>query len=257
MSVSDMDYLREKRVPELFELLMSQVLANKPESPYMFLRTFLEKPLTPKIIIAGPPAAGKGSQCEKIVAAFGVVHISTGDLLRAEVKAQTENGKKADEYMRNGQLVPDDLIIGMVRDRLDQPDVRERGWLLDGFPRTAFQAVALSKAGIVPSSFILLDVPDQVVSDRITGRRNDPVTGRVYHMTFNPPPAKDDAILKRLEQRKDDTKEAIAARLVSYHKNLEDILDLYSSVLCRVDGNRDIGIVGQDVCALVRDRLLK
>ncbi len=257
MSVSDKDYLREKRVPELFELLMSQVLANKPESPYHFLRKFLEKPLTPKIIIAGPPAAGKGSQCEQIVAAFGVVHISTGDLLRAEVKAQTENGKKADAFMKNGQLVPDDLIIGMVRDRLEQPDVRERGWLLDGFPRTAFQAVALNKAGVVPSCFILLEVPDQVVTERIAGRRTDPVTGKVYHLTNNPPPSNDEQLLKRLEQRKDDTAEAIGARLVSYHKNLEDILDLYLSVLVRVDGSRAIAAVGNDVTANIRDRLLK
>ena len=256
MSVSDMDYLREKRVPELFELLMSQVLASKPQSPYLFLRKFLERPLTPKIVISGPPAGGKGSQTEFIVAKFGVVHISTGDLLRAEVKAQTENGMKADEYMKNGQLVPDELIIEMVSKRLDQPDVRERGWLLDGFPRTAFQAVALNKAGIVPNAFILLDVPDQVVSDRISGRRNDPVTGKVYHLTFNPPP-NDDEVLNRLEQRKDDTKEAIVSRLATYHKNLDDILDLYSSVLCRVDGNRDMNVVGQDVCAMVQARLLK
>jgi adenylate kinase len=216
----------------------------------------LQRPLTPGIIIAGPPAGGKGSQCERIVAAFGVVHISTGDLLRAEVKAQTENGKKADECMKAGQLVPDDLIISMVRDRLNQPDVRERGWLLDGFPRTAFQAVALNKAGIVPAAFVLLEVPDQVVSDRVTGRRNDPVTGKVYHLTFNPPP-NDDAVLKRLEHRKDDTKEAIVARLATYHKNLDDIVDLYTSVMCRVDGNRSMDVIGKDVVAMIKERLLK
>lgn len=130
------------------------------------------------ILIAGPPASGKGTQCELIVEKFGVVHISTGDALREQVAAGTELGKQADECMQNGQLVPDDLIIDIVKDRLAQEDCQTKGWLLDGFPRTGAQAQALGDAGIVASHFVLLDVPDEVLVERCTGRRNDPVPPR-------------------------------------------------------------------------------
>jgi adenylate kinase len=256
-TTAEIDYLRAKRVPELFESIMAQLLAARPESPYLFLRELLAKPLTPKVIIAGPPAAGKGTQCEAIVAAFGVVHVSTGDLLREEVKEGSAVGKQAEQFMKSGQLVPDEIIIAMVERRLSKPDVRERGWLLDGFPRTAFQAAALNKAGIVPQAFVLLDVPDAVVTDRISGRRTDPTTNKVYHLTFNPPPAGDAALAARLVQRSDDTKEAIGARLATYHKNLGDIIGLYEAVLARVDGNREVAAISADVTAAVKQRLLK
>lgn len=255
-TTSEIDYLKDKRVPELLESLVSQILAARPESPYLFLRDILAKPLTPKIVIAGPPAAGKGTQCEAIVARFGVVHISTGDLLRAEVKAGSETGKKAEELMKMGALVPDELIFTMVKARLNQADVRERGWLLDGFPRTVHQALELDKAGIIPQALVLLDVPDAVVSERITGRRNDPVSGKVYHLTFNPPP-EDEEVIARLVQRKDDTQEAIVARLATYHRNLEYIVENYKSVVARVDGNRDVAGISADVCTAIDARLHK
>ena len=115
------------------------------------------------------------------------MHLSTGDMLRAAVKEGTELGKQAQAVMEAGQLVPDELIIGVVVDRLRQSDCVEKGWLLDGFPRTKPQADALNAAGMVPDCFLLLDVPQEVLVERVTGRRTDPETGKIYHLTFSPP----------------------------------------------------------------------
>mmetsp|Transcript_82837 Transcript_82837/g.96835 ORF Transcript_82837/g.96835 Transcript_82837/m.96835 type:complete len:261 (-) Transcript_82837:395-1177(-) len=250
-------YLREKNVPDLMEYMLQELLAEQPESPIAFFQKLLSKPITPKIIIAGPPAGGKGTQCEQIVEKFGVVHISTGDLLRAEVKAGTAEGMQADEFMKSGGLVPDSLIITMVKNRLNQADVKEKGWLLDGFPRTKAQAQALQEAGIIPQVMVLLEVPDEVLVERIEGRRNDPQTGKVYHLKFNPPPQDDADLLARLEQRKDDTREAMVSRLATYHKNCEDILSFYTHVLFKTDGNRDKKAVGADVAKAIQSRLPK
>ena len=129
-----------------------------------------------RLIICGAPASGKGTQCERIRERYGVVHLSTGDMLRAAVAVGTEVGCEAAAYMDKGALVPDDVIIDVVVERLSQPDCRSRGWLLDGFPRTAAQAAALSAAGIVPDGVLLLDVPDDALVERVVGRRLDPET---------------------------------------------------------------------------------
>ena len=141
-----------------------------------------------RIIISGAPGSGKGTQCEFIKKKFGVVHISTGDILRDHVKRQTDLGKQAKSFMDKGALVPDELVIALVKDRLSQPDCQKQGWLLDGFPRTAAQAEAMDKEGIKGDSFVLLDVPDSVLVDRCAQRRLDPETGKMYHLTTNPPP---------------------------------------------------------------------
>jgi adenylate kinase len=249
-------YLRERNVPDLMEYVLQELIKAKPDSPAAFVSKLLATPVTPKILIAGPPAGGKGTQCEKIVEKFGVVHISTGDLLRAEVKKGTPEGKEADECMKSGGLVPDALIIRMVKNRLAEDDVREKGWLLDGFPRTKGQAEALHEAGISPQVMVMLEVPDDVLIERCEGRRNDPVTGKVYHIKFNPPP-EDPEVQGRLEQRKDDTREAMVSRLQTYHKNITDILDFYTNVCAKVDGNRDKGAVSNDVVRCIDTRLIK
>lgn len=256
MSASEIEYLREKRVPELIESLIQQLLTNRPDSPYLFLRSVLAKPLVPGIIMQGPPASGKGVQCEAIVARFGVVHISTGDMLRAEVRTGSELGKQLGELMKRGDLIKDEIVIDMIKTRLAQPDVRERGFLLDGFPRTEAQALALQKAGVVPQAVVLLDVPDAVLMERISGRRSDPVTGKSYHVTSNPPP-QDPAILARLVQRADDTPAAIGTRLASYHRNLEGILDIYQAITVKIDGNRSIAAITKEVLAAVEEKQYK
>ena len=197
-----------------------------------------------KIIIAGAPASGKGTQCEKIKDYFGCVHLSTGDMLRAAVEAGSTVGREAKKVMDAGGLVADDVMIKIVLDRIKQDDCVTRGWLLDGFPRTGTQASALNKAGIMCDDFILLDVPDQVLVTRVTGRRLDPVTGNIYHLQFKPPPPE---IASRVTQRSDDTEQKLKPRLISYHKNLSAITSFYKDKTIKVDGNRDPNAVWEDI----------
>jgi adenylate kinase len=191
-----------------------------------------------RMILVGPPGAGKGTQAAQLVGRFEIPHISTGDMLRAAVKSGSELGRKADLCMRDGQLVPDDLVIAMVIERIAHKDCT-RGFMLDGFPRTKPQAVALdenlNKAGVTLDVVLLIEVPDELIVERITGRRMDPETGKIYHVSFKPAPAD---VAPRLTQRKDDTEEAVVARLEKYHSETAPIVPFYGEVgvLCRVDG---------------------
>mmetsp|Transcript_17959 Transcript_17959/g.39868 ORF Transcript_17959/g.39868 Transcript_17959/m.39868 type:complete len:336 (+) Transcript_17959:1989-2996(+) len=198
-----------------------------------------------KIIIAGAPASGKGTQCEMIKEQYGVVHLSTGDMLRAAVADQTEVGKLAKEYMDSGKLVPDDVIIGVVKDRLDQTDCQKRGWLLDGFPRTPAQADALAAAGVSADCFLFLNVPDEVLVERVVGRRTDPETGKIYHMTFSPPD--DEEVLARLEQRSDDTEEKVKVRLEQFHANVDAVKGSYTDISVDIDGTASPSDVAKSV----------
>jgi adenylate kinase len=197
------------------------------------------------IIIAGAPASGKGTQCETIKEKFGVVHLSTGDMLRAAVAAGSEVGKLAKDYMDNGKLVPDEVIIGVVRDRLDGEDCKSRGWLLDGFPRTQAQAKALEEAGVSADCFLFLDVPDEILVERVVGRRTDPATGKIYHMKFSPPD--DEEILARLEQRSDDTEEKVKVRLEQFHTNVGAVKDSYADIMVTIDGNQAPAVVSMTI----------
>eukprot|EP00899_Mesostigma_viride_P011983 jgi/Mesvir1/20786/Mv07896-RA.1 len=201
----------------------------------------------PRIIISGAPASGKGTQCASIVEKYGLVHISAGDLLRAEVAAQSEAGKIAAKYMNAGQLVPNDVIVTMVRSRLAQPDCQERGWLLDGYPRSKDQADALEASGIRPDLFLVLEVPDEVLVERVAGRRQDPATGRIYHLKFSPPESAE--VAARLTQRSDDNETAVRARLAAHKSNVDAVLGCYADILCTVDGNRAVEDVFADVNA--------
>lgn len=191
-----------------------------------------------RMILVGPPGAGKGTQAERLVEYFGISHISTGDMLRAAVGAGTELGKQADAFMKRGDLVPDSVVIGMAIERIQQPDCAD-GFMLDGFPRTRAQAealdAALADASVKLDAVVLIDVADDRIVERITGRRNDPVTGKIYHVRHNPPPAD---IASRVVQRKDDTEEACRARLEKYHSETRPILPFYESkqILIRIDG---------------------
>ncbi len=146
-----------------------------------FTRAFATK--VHRLIISGAPASGKGTQCEKIIDEFKVPHLSTGDMLRAAVKAGSPLGKEAKAYMDAGKLVPDSLVINLVKEKLATPECVNGGWLLDGFPRTGEQAKALQQANINPDKVILLDVPDAALIERVTGRRTDPVTGTMCSET--------------------------------------------------------------------------
>ncbi|KAL1325564.1 hypothetical protein HN51_035620 [Arachis hypogaea] len=189
-----------------------------------------------KIMISGAPASGKGTQCELIVQKFGLVHISTGDLLRAEVVAGTEIGNKAKEFMNSGRLVPDEIVTAMVAARLSREDAKQRGWLLDGYPRTFSQAESLEKMQIRPDLYIVLDVPDEILIDRCVGRRLDPVTGKIYHLKFFPPESEE--IKARLVMRPDDTEEKVKSRLEIYKQNAEAASSSYSNITKKIDGSR-------------------
>lgn len=198
--------------------------------------------------IAGAACSGKGTQCELIKERYNLVHLSTGDMLRDEVKARSELGLEAEKFMNSGLLVPDQLIINIVKVRLQQPDCAERGWLLDGFPRTAVQAKTMIDEGIVPDVFLSLDVPDEALIERVTGRRLDPETGRIYHLKFDPP---SDDIKDRLIQRSDDTEEKIKVRLAQHHQNISAIEELFASQMSRVDGNAPKTTVFSTVCLAI------
>ena len=210
------------------------------------------EPVAKKIIIAGAPASGKGTQCAVIQQRFHVVHLSTGDMLRAAVAAGTAVGQQAKDYMDNGMLVPDEVIIGIVKDRLAESDCQTRGWLLDGFPRTAAQARALEEAGVVADCFVFLNVPDNVLVERVVGRRTDPDTGKIYHMTFSPP--ENEEVEARLVQRSDDTEEKVKVRLEQFHANVDAIKDSYTDISFSVDGNQAPAVVSELICEAIESR---
>lgn len=191
-----------------------------------------------RVILIGPPGAGKGTQAARLIERLGVPHLSTGDMLRAAVREGSDLGKRADSYMKRGELVPDDLVISMAIERIAQPDCK-RGFLLDGFPRTRPQAEALDRAleaaGCAVEAVVLIEVPDQHIIGRIAGRVQDPETGVIYHRQFNPPP---EEIAHRQVQRKDDTEEACRARLDKYHSETAPVIPFYEQrgVLRRIDG---------------------
>ena len=208
-----------------------------------------------KVIIAGAPAAGKGTQCEMIKSEFGLVHLSTGDILRASVQQGTPLGLQAKAFMDGGQLVPDELIIGVICDRLKEKDCEVNGWLLDGFPRTKSQADALSAAGMIPDCFVMLDVPEEVLVERVTGRRTDPVTGKIYHMKFNPPT--DDVVIARLVQRSDDTAEKIIVRYREFQSHIDSIKSCYEDKMVRVDGSIAQAAVSKCVSVAIQSSIDK
>lgn len=248
-------YLRQKRVPDLMEFLLRSIIQEKPEKPTEFINLLTASPLPPNIMIAGPPASGKGSQAHHICAYYKKkygkkpVHISSGDILREEVQKGSNLGLIADGYMKAGQLVPDSLIISIIRERLHAEDAIMNGWLLDGFPRNKEQAIALDAAGFCPQAFLVLDIPDDVLVERVEGRRVDPATGTIYHIKFNPPPEDDAALLDRLEQREDDNRTVLIPRLEEFHHFVDELLDYYAPITHRIDANRTEFQVQEDIQA--------
>ncbi|XP_012071434.2 adenylate kinase 5, chloroplastic [Jatropha curcas] len=218
---------------------------SKPKGLRVYCST--TEPL--KVMISGAPASGKGTQCELIVNKFGLVHISTGDLLRAQVAAGTDIGNKAKEFMNAGCLVPDEIVTAMVTSRLSREDVKQKGWLLDGYPRSFSQAESLEKLKIRPDVYIVLDVPDEILIDRCVGRRLDPETGKIYHIKNFLPENED--IKARLITRPDDTEEKVKSRLEIYKQNAEAILSTYSNIIKKIDGSRPKEVVFEEIDSLL------
>src|SRR5512137_25740 len=181
-----------------------------------------------RLILLGPPGAGKGTQAAFIKEKFGIPQISTGDMLRAAVKAGTPLGVAAKKVMDSGGLVSDDIIIGLVKDRLREPDT-VNGYLFDGFPRTIPQADAMKQAGVAIDVVLEIDVPDADIIERMSGRRVHPASGRTYHVKYNPPrvAGKDDVTGEDLIQRDDDVEETVRRRLAVYHAQTEPLIAYY------------------------------
>lgn len=204
-----------------------------------------------RMILVGPPGAGKGTQAARLVDTFRIKHISSGDMLRAAVRERTALGQQAEGFMKAGQLVPDDVVIGMVLERIAKPDCAQ-GFMLDGFPRTRPQAEALDKAmtaaGVNLDAVLLIEVPDGLLEERAIHRRTDPVTGTIYHLKYNPPPAD---VLGRLQHRADDTVEAVEKRIAKYHSETAPIVPFYieKGILKRVDGVGDPDVITERIKA--------
>ncbi|MBO8128016.1 MAG: adenylate kinase [Peptococcaceae bacterium] len=211
------------------------------------------------LLIMGPPGGGKGTQAEVIVKELGITHISTGDMFREAVKAGTEMGKKAKEYMDKGALVPDEVVVGMVKDRLSQPDCA-KGFLLDGFPRTVAQAEALDatlkEMGIKLDAVINIAVPREKIVQRLTGRRVCRQCGATYHILYKKPQVegKCDKCGGELYQRSDDTEATVNERLDVYEAQTQPLIEYYSKqgLIKNINGDQDISKVSEDILAALK-----
>ena len=199
-------------------------------------------------MLFGPPGAGKGTQAEKIVEFTGKPQVSTGDMLRSALSKGNELGLEAKKYMESGQLVPDNVIIGLIKDRMNESDA-SNGVLFDGFPRTIPQAQALESITEV-SAVISIEVPDEDIVNRIVGRRMDPETDEIFHVSFKPPPPE---ISHRLIQRKDDNEETVRMRLSAYHEQTKPLGDWYmeKGILHAVEGTGSIEEVARSISKIL------
>jgi adenylate kinase len=202
------------------------------------------------IILLGAPGAGKGTQAKFITEQFHIPQISTGDMLRNAIKNGSELGIKAKEIMDSGDLVPDAIVIELVRERLSHNDCKN-GYLFDGFPRTIAQADSLTNAGIMVNYVVEIDVLEEVIINRLSGRRIHVASGRTYHTKFNPPkePGIDDITGEPLIQREDDTEETIIRRLKAYAEQTAPLIDYYAKRVnyLKVDGTQNVDVVKQQI----------
>lgn len=208
-----------------------------------------------RIILLGPPGAGKGTQAQVLTKEFGIPQISTGDMLRSAIKEGTELGLKAKAVMDAGQLVSDDIIIGLVKERISQDDCKN-GFLLDGVPRTIPQAQAIMDAGIEIDAVVELQLADEKIVKRMSGRRVHLPSGRTYHIVYNPPKVegKDDVTGEPLTIRADDEESTVRSRLSVYHEQTEPLVAFYKKLATEgktkyleVDANRDVNVIANEV----------
>ena len=209
-----------------------------------------------RVILLGGPGAGKGTQANYIKERYQIPQISTGDMLRAHVKAGTELGVAAKKIMDAGGLVSDDIIMGMVKERIAQDDCKN-GYLFDGFPRTIPQAEALKAAGVKIDAVVEVDVPDEEIIKRMSGRRVHLASGRTYHVAFNPPKVagKDDVTGEDLVQRDDDKEETVRARLKVYHDQTEPLVSFYHKEAAGGSGVKYVKINGIGKVDQIRDQV--
>lgn len=216
-----------------------------------------------KILLLGAPGAGKGTQAQYITTAFNIPQISTGDMLRAAVKAGTPLGLEAKQIMDAGQLVRDDIIIGLVKERIQEADCAN-GFLFDGFPRTLAQAEAMVAAGVDLDYVVEINVPDEAIITRMSGRRVHLASGRTYHLVYNPPKVEgqDDVTSEALIQREDDHADTVKKRLDVYHEQTEVLVGFYNDMIkqgvanapkyIKVDGTQAVDAVKEEILAKLK-----
>ena len=213
------------------------------------------------IVFLGPPGAGKGTQAKILVEKYEIPQVSTGDMLREHRAKGTELGKKAQEYMDKGQLVPDEIILSMVKERLSQPDC-QKGFILDGFPRTVAQAEALDKLlsemGKKLDFALALIVPDDLLVERLTGRRTCKSCGMMYHIKYKPPKVEEkcDVCGGELYQRPDDNEETVRNRLKVYHEQTAPLIEYYKNkgILREIDGSKSIEEITQQIISILEGK---
>lgn len=213
-----------------------------------------------RIILLGPPGAGKGTQAQVLTKAFSIPQISTGDMLRSAIKVGTELGLKAKAVMDQGKLVSDEIILGLVKERISEADC-QNGFLFDGFPRTIPQAQALVDANIAIDAVVELQVPDEKIVKRMSGRRVHLASGRTYHIVYNPPKVegKDDVTGEDLVIREDDKEETVRSRLKVYHEQTEPLVKFYSDLAqkgetkyLKVDADRPVDVIADEICKALK-----
>ncbi|KAJ3195586.1 Adenylate kinase 8 [Irineochytrium annulatum] len=255
-------YADQHELFDMFERILARLLIERPTDPLQWMIDHLQQPVVPAIVICGPPSSGTAEICEKVAVAHDAIYISTGDLLQAAIERQTSMGVQAKPFMERGSLVPDQIMLSLVMQRLQEPDVVSKGYVLEGFPRTREQAIAMQMKGLFPSHFgyftcerplirgvwvlqwlVLLEVPDDVIIRRTIGLRLDPVTKTMYHLVFNPPP-RSAAVESRLIQKTSHTLPAIRTRLIQYRRNLHGVTKSFTKTLRRFA--YDEGIVGHE-----------
>ncbi|MBX9810156.1 MAG: adenylate kinase [Burkholderiales bacterium] len=211
-----------------------------------------------RILLLGMPGAGKGTQAQFLIEKYKIPQISTGDMLRAAIKAGSALGVEAKKYMDNGELVPDPIVIGLVKQRVKSPDCAN-GFIIDGFPRTIPQAEALREAGIDIDFVIEIEVGDNEILRRMSGRRVHPPSGRTYHIEFNPPkvPGKDDVTGEDLVQRPDDREETVKKRIATYHSQTKPLIEYYMKWAASGDPRAPqyVNIYGRGSVQHIRDKL--
>lgn len=213
-----------------------------------------------KIILLGPPGGGKGTQSKLLVSKFNIPQISTGDILRDHVRNKSELGIKANSYMQNGELVPDNLILNMIKFRLKEDDCKS-GYILDGFPRTIPQAEGLDNIlenlNQKLDKIVVLDVKDKDIIERMSGRRMHIESGRVYHIKFNPPKNEglDDITNEKLTIRKDDQPETVKKRLMIYHDTTKPLIEYYTSknIVSSINGNKSIEDIHAEIITKIKN----
>ncbi|KND05022.1 uncharacterized protein SPPG_00702 [Spizellomyces punctatus DAOM BR117] len=241
-------YADKHELFDLFQSITSRMVMDRPDDVIQFLIEQLQKPTAQGIAVIGPPSSGQAKIAEQLALHLDAVHISAGRLLATAIERQTSLGTQARPYLERGEYVPDNVMLGLVTARLQDPEVGMRGFVLEGFPRTKEQAKGLISRGILPERVVVFDIPDETIVSRLTQTRIDPITNRMYHLTLDPPP-QNPTILSRLIQRSTDTEAAVRTRLNQYRRHLFGIYSSFDKECLRKLVLPD-GIIGHEEEAL-------